>query len=62
MKAQRGIRRIKTVQYQTNSPIHQNGFVLEPGNWQEYDPFLMLAEDFFKEERSIFIRIAALKR
>lgn len=45
----RGIRRIKTVQYQTNSPIHRNGFILEPGNWQEYDPFLMLAEDFFQK-------------
>jgi redox-sensitive bicupin YhaK (pirin superfamily) len=48
MKKQRGIRRIKTVQYQTNSPIHRNGFILEPGNWKEYDPFLMLAEDFFQ--------------
>lgn len=46
---QRGIRRIKTVQYQRNSPIHSNGFVLEPGNWQEHDPFLMLAEDFFQK-------------
>jgi quercetin 2,3-dioxygenase len=41
MQKQRSIRRIKTVQYQTNSPIHRNGFVLEPGNWQEYDPFLI---------------------
>jgi redox-sensitive bicupin YhaK (pirin superfamily) len=46
---QRGIRRSKTVKYQTNSPIHRNGFILEPGNWQEYDPFLMLAEDFFQK-------------
>lgn len=46
---QRGIRRIHTVQYQKNSPIHTNGFVLEPGNWKEYDPFLMLAEDFFQK-------------
>jgi quercetin 2,3-dioxygenase len=22
---------------------------LEPGNWKEYDPFLMLAEDFFQK-------------
>ncbi|QPA32612.1 pirin family protein [Thermaerobacillus caldiproteolyticus] len=48
MQNQRGIRRIKTVQYQTNSSIHRNGFVLEPGNWKEYDPFLMLMEDFFQ--------------
>lgn len=49
MQKQRGIRRIKTVQYQINSPIHRNGFILEPGNWREYDPFLMLAEDFFQK-------------
>jgi len=48
MITQRRIRRVKTVEYQTNSPIHRNGFVLEPGNWEEYDPFLMLAEDFFQ--------------
>jgi redox-sensitive bicupin YhaK (pirin superfamily) len=46
---QRGIRRMKTVQIERNSPIHSNGFVLEPGNWNEYDPFLMLAEDFFQK-------------
>lgn len=48
MKQQRSIRRMKTVEYQQNSPIHTNGFILEPGNWEEYDPFLMLAEDFFQ--------------
>ncbi|GAX91753.1 pirin family protein [Effusibacillus lacus] len=46
---ERGIRRKKTVQYQRNSPIHRNGFVLEPGNWKEYDPFLALMEDFFQK-------------
>jgi redox-sensitive bicupin YhaK (pirin superfamily) len=45
----RSIRRIETVQYQRNSSIHRNGFILEPGNWKEYDPFLMLAEDFFQK-------------
>jgi redox-sensitive bicupin YhaK (pirin superfamily) len=45
---QRTIRRINTVQYQSNSPIHRNGLLLEPGNWQEYDPFLLMAEDFFQ--------------
>ncbi|MGJ7921616.1 pirin family protein [Neobacillus sp. LXY-4] len=49
MTIQRGIRRVKTVQYQTNSPIHRNGFILEPGNWEEHDPFLFLAEDFFQK-------------
>lgn len=23
--------------------------MLEPGNWEEYDPFLMLAEDIFQQ-------------
>ncbi|MBB3869387.1 pirin family protein [Parageobacillus toebii NBRC 107807] len=48
MPAQRRIRRVKTVQIETNSPIHRSGPVLEPGNWEEYDPFLMLMEDIFQ--------------
>ncbi|ABO66867.1 MULTISPECIES: pirin family protein [Geobacillus] len=48
MAVQRHIRRIKTVQMTVNSPIHQSGPVLEPGNWQEYDPFLLLMEDIFQ--------------
>jgi redox-sensitive bicupin YhaK (pirin superfamily) len=28
MEKQRGIRRIKTVQYQRQSPTHKNGFVM----------------------------------
>ncbi|MEW5321769.1 pirin family protein [Geobacillus thermoleovorans] len=52
MTIQRRIRRIKTVQITTNSPIHRSGPVLEPGNWQEYDPFLLLMEDIF--ERGTF--------
>lgn len=52
MAIQRRIRRVKTVQMTTNSPIHRSGSVLEPGNWQEYDPFLLLMEDIF--ERGTF--------
>jgi redox-sensitive bicupin YhaK (pirin superfamily) len=29
------------------NPQHRVRMVLEPGNWKEYDPFLMLAEDWF---------------
>jgi redox-sensitive bicupin YhaK (pirin superfamily) len=49
MKKERGIRKIKTVNIQQNSPIHQSGYVLEPGNWKEYDPFLILMEDIFQK-------------
>ncbi|QOR85721.1 pirin family protein [Geobacillus stearothermophilus] len=52
MAIQRRIRRVKTVQMTTNSPIHRSGSVLEPGNWQEYDPFLLMMEDIF--ERGTF--------
>jgi redox-sensitive bicupin YhaK (pirin superfamily) len=45
---ERGIRRIQSVNIKQNSPIHRNGYVLEPGNWREYDPFLMLMEDIFQ--------------
>lgn len=31
---------------------HHVGMVLPPGNWAEFDPFLMLAEDWFK--RGVF--------
>ncbi|MEH7347096.1 pirin family protein [Bacillus sp. JJ1532] len=44
----RGIRSVKNVSFQENSPTHKVGFVLEPGNWEEYDPFLLMAEDFFQ--------------
>ncbi|MGG3988436.1 pirin family protein [Bacillus smithii] len=46
---ERGIRRIQSVNLKQNSLIHQNGYVLEPGNWKEYDPFLMLMEDVFQK-------------
>lgn len=31
------------------SAIHENRWLLEPGHWQEYDPFLLLAEDRFQK-------------
>jgi redox-sensitive bicupin YhaK (pirin superfamily) len=29
-------------------PAVQKGMILEPGHWQEFDPFLLMAEDWFK--------------
>jgi redox-sensitive bicupin YhaK (pirin superfamily) len=46
---QRGIQRTWTVQHYQNSPIHVAGMVLDPNNMRESDPFLVLAEDFFKK-------------
>lgn len=45
----RSIRRVRTVEFQTNSPIHRSRLLLEPGNWAEYDPFLLMAEDIFQK-------------
>jgi redox-sensitive bicupin YhaK (pirin superfamily) len=46
---QRGIDRVWTVQHHQNSPIHIAGMVLDPNQMKESDPFLFLAEDFFKK-------------
>lgn len=46
---QRTIANIRTVQFQQHSPTHKVGLVLEPGNWEEYDPFLLMAEDTFEK-------------
>ena len=43
----RGIRSVRDVVFQENSPTHKVGLVIEPGNWEEADPFLLMAEDFF---------------
>jgi redox-sensitive bicupin YhaK (pirin superfamily) len=45
---ERSVRRIaETTVHPGMNPQHRVRMVLEPGNWQEYDPFLMLAEDWF---------------
>lgn len=44
---QRTISRVWTVEPQPQGPNHTVGLVLEPGHWQEFDPFLLLAEDWF---------------
>nr|WP_036654145.1 pirin family protein [Paenisporosarcina sp. TG-14] len=44
----RGIQNVRDVVYQENSPTHKAGLVIKPGNWEEEDPFLLMAEDFFQ--------------
>lgn len=46
---QRDIKRLWTVTRQQQNPKHTVGLVLEPGHWDEYDPFLLLAEDWFEQ-------------
>ncbi|WP_342431227.1 pirin family protein [Neobacillus sp. FSL H8-0543] len=45
----REIKKIWTVNEQKVSPIHTAGPVLAPGNWMDYDPFLLLMEDKFEK-------------
>ena len=45
----REIKKIWTVNEQKISPIHTAGSVLAPGNWVDYDPFLLLMEDKFEK-------------
>ena len=45
----REIKKIWTVNEQKVSPIHTAGPVLAPGNWVDYDPFLLLMEDKFEK-------------
>ena len=44
----RAIRSVRDVVFQENSPSHKVGLIIEPGHWQQYDPFLLMAEDFFQ--------------
>lgn len=48
-KAQRKIKRTWKVQLKKNSDIHSAGLVLPSGNWEEFDPFLVMAEDIFQK-------------
>ena len=45
----REIKKIWTVNEQKVSLIHTVGPVLAPGNWVDYDPFLLLMEDKFEK-------------
>ena len=51
-KAQRKIKRTWKVQLKKNSEINTSGLVLPSGNWEEFDPFLIMAED--KVQRGAF--------
>ena len=45
----RDIKKTWTVNARRVSPIHTAGAILEPGHWQEFDPFLLLMEDQFSK-------------
>ncbi|MFI6326140.1 pirin family protein [Nonomuraea sp. NPDC050556] len=45
---QRGVRDVTTRQeFGADSQVDRKAVVLEPGRWAEYDPFMLLAEDWF---------------
>ena len=43
----RGIRSVRDVIVEEKSPGHKVGLVIEPNNWEDVDPFLLMAEDHF---------------
>ncbi len=44
----RKISRVWNVDIKKHNESHSSGFVIEPGHWEEFDPFLLMAEDYFK--------------
>lgn len=42
---ERSILSVHTPVFQRNSDIHTMAWVLEPGNWEKHDPFLLMAHD-----------------
>ena len=48
-KSQRKIKRTWKVQLKKSSDIHSAGLVLPSDNWEEFDPFLLMAEDIFQK-------------
>jgi quercetin 2,3-dioxygenase len=45
----RGIKKVWIVHERKISAVHRAGAVLEPGNWDDYDPFLLLMDDKFEK-------------
>lgn len=45
----REIKKIWTVTERKISPIHSAASILEPGHWEDYDPFLVMMEDKFEK-------------
>lgn len=43
----RGIRSVRDVLVEERSSGHKAGLVIEPNNWEDVDPFLLMAEDYF---------------
>ena len=49
MAIERSVGRVFRVQHKAPGGPHvRQGFVLEPGRWAEFDPFLLMAEDWFQ--------------
>ena len=48
-KSQRKIKRTWKVKLKKNSDVHSADLVLPYGNWEEFDPFLVMAEDKFQK-------------
>jgi redox-sensitive bicupin YhaK (pirin superfamily) len=48
-KLQRKVSEHWSVEYHKNTSIHQAGLILSPGNWEKFDPFLVMAEDYMKK-------------
>lgn len=44
----RSIKSVRTPEFQRNSDIHTMAWVFEPGNWEEHDPFLLMAQDHMR--------------
>ncbi len=44
----RSIKKVRSAHINIISPQHQNSFILENGQFEENDPFLFLAEDWFE--------------
>ncbi|WP_053372597.1 pirin family protein [Paenibacillus sp. FJAT-27812] len=45
----RSIKKVRTPEINHISSQHQNSFILEQGFFEEHDPFLLLAEDWFQK-------------
>lgn len=46
---ERDIKWVRTPETNQVGSGHQNRLLLEAGNWEEFDPFLLLAEDWFQK-------------
>lgn len=46
---QRQIKRVRSAEVNAISHQHKNSFILENGRFEEHDPFLFLAEDWFQK-------------